>query len=80
MQEHRPTYDEALSLLKDGYDKKALDTLNDRLSTECGFLKDIIVLNDMRYLDKRLSLQEDTESYRRYYQGIINDIKCFLTV
>ena len=48
------------------------------ISENCGFLKGIMVLNDMKFLDKRRPLGDQIESYKRYYNGILNDIKHFL--
>lgn len=41
------------------------------------YIKNIIVLNSMRFLDKSPGITEDIQSYKRYYSGILDDLDYF---
>ena len=48
------------------------------ISENCDFFKGIVMLNDMKFLDKRRTIGDDIESYRMYYNGILRDIEYFM--
>ncbi len=55
-----------------------LTGMDKHINNQCGFLKTILVFNDMKYLDKRRPIDTDPQSYRRYYQGVLEDTERFL--
>jgi ADP-heptose:LPS heptosyltransferase len=69
---------EAVKLLENRQKQHLLREINKELSTHFSFLKNIIVLNDMKFLDKRLTPYQDVESWKRYYTGLIDDAETFM--
>jgi len=68
----------ALKRLEDSRDIAGAIEADREISKNCRFLKDIVVLNDMKFLDKRQTMGDDVESYKMYYNGILNDIELFI--
>ena len=58
--------------------KEALiEETNRYLMKHQDYIKNIIVLNSMRFLDKRPGVIEDVELYKKYYSGILDDLDYF---
>ncbi len=56
----------------------AIEATAKDISASCGFLKNIVVMNDFRYLDKRLSIESQRDAYEKYYKGILKDVAFFI--
>jgi ADP-heptose:LPS heptosyltransferase len=70
--------EEVLALLDNRGPAHMLIKANRHIATQCGFLKNIIVFNDMKFLDKRRSIVQDPQAYRMYYKGILSDMESFI--
>ena len=77
--EFRAKIKNALMLLENNDTPDQLAVINNDISSNCGFLKTILVFNDMKYLDKRNTIQSDLRSYGLYYKGILEDIERFIS-
>ena len=70
----------ALKLLETEGDLESFKQAHEEISARCAFLKNMIVLNDMKFLDKRFSYHQDVESYKRFYMGVLKDVETFLSL
>lgn len=70
----------ALDMLNRGAPVEEIEAANADISKNCGAFKSIIVLNDFRFLDKRLSVVQDQDAYRRYFLAILEEMDQILHV
>lgn len=70
--------EQALYILKHDRNKEPLEATAKDLFAGCGFLKNIVVMNDFKYLDKRLSIEAQKDAYQKFYRGILRDIALFV--
>ena len=70
----------ALGQLDRGCNPERLADIDKEITAGCGFLRTILIFNDMKYLDKRRTIETDPTAYRLYYLGILKDIDHFLAL
>jgi len=70
----------ALDQLDRGCNPERLAEIDKEITAGCDFLKTILIFNDMKYLDKRRTIETDPAAYRSYYLGILKNIDHFLAL